>query len=566
MARRPRQDEERSMDSLMDAMTNVVGILLLILIVTSLGISSAVQKILDEREPVSEEQLAAMESSRAKTKDNLKELRSTYTKTTENMKSEEEKQQLAANLEKLEQDNAELADAAEQIAFYKAEIKKLEPTQTEKTERNTEAADQISELEALLANNPKEDDEGPREIVLPAPRDADPNAMVQYVAIKNNELFVIGDPYYHAIRVRDVLDQNFEKVAYTGKDLGWLTYNLNDSNPTYEKKEGQDKRVAVHKVIQKDLRLGKRDLERFGYMKGVKSVGNFKPDGTTVEKSIYDFTFGGANNNATESDKPFHLRKLKLDFAKVKAFIEATGKDAPFAYKVSQQNDKLRLAFAPNPGKGLSIEDAMKGGSAFAELCKEARAKRHVLYFMVASDSFDTYLQARAGATKLGINAGWNIWDEETLGNLQPQGILTYNNYPMKNINGEAYEKVAQAIGPALSKKHSDFVNGFSGSLAAVKPPEGVEDNEEFRTGLKAARQKFANDVGGQIRALYATGPFIKEFGSTQKVHIADDEHPPIVMHIRLFGKSTPPTVPPKKGGNNNNQNKKGPGGGIKLD
>ena len=46
MARR-KAEEERSMDSLMDALTNVVGILLLILIVSSLMITSAVKVIVE---------------------------------------------------------------------------------------------------------------------------------------------------------------------------------------------------------------------------------------------------------------------------------------------------------------------------------------------------------------------------------------------------------------------------------------------------------------------------------------------------------------------------------------
>ena len=67
MSRRARAEEERSMDSLMDAMTNVVGILLLILIISSLSISDAVRQIVENLPEVSEEQLAAMKVSREKT-------------------------------------------------------------------------------------------------------------------------------------------------------------------------------------------------------------------------------------------------------------------------------------------------------------------------------------------------------------------------------------------------------------------------------------------------------------------------------------------------------------------
>ena len=75
MARARKSDEERSMDSLMDAMTNVVGILLLILIVSSLGISAAVRKIVANIEPVTEQELQIMKTTRENTLQNLEKLR-----------------------------------------------------------------------------------------------------------------------------------------------------------------------------------------------------------------------------------------------------------------------------------------------------------------------------------------------------------------------------------------------------------------------------------------------------------------------------------------------------------
>jgi len=81
MARRPRADEERSMDSLMDALTNVVGILLLILIISSLGISAAVKKVVENLPEVSKEELEAMRVSRDRTLKNLTGARTDYTPT-----------------------------------------------------------------------------------------------------------------------------------------------------------------------------------------------------------------------------------------------------------------------------------------------------------------------------------------------------------------------------------------------------------------------------------------------------------------------------------------------------
>ena len=67
------------MDSLMDALTNVVGILLLILIVSSLGITAAVKKVVENLPEVTQEELEAMRASRDKTLKNLQELQQTQT-------------------------------------------------------------------------------------------------------------------------------------------------------------------------------------------------------------------------------------------------------------------------------------------------------------------------------------------------------------------------------------------------------------------------------------------------------------------------------------------------------
>ncbi len=45
MGRRRRKDSGASLDSLLDTMTNVVGILVIVLIVTQLGVGDAVKRI-----------------------------------------------------------------------------------------------------------------------------------------------------------------------------------------------------------------------------------------------------------------------------------------------------------------------------------------------------------------------------------------------------------------------------------------------------------------------------------------------------------------------------------------
>jgi hypothetical protein len=99
MARARRGAEERSMDSLMDAMTNVVGILLLIIIISSLQISNVVRKIVENLPEVTPEQLEQMKVSIENTRENLDLLQQTRLDLVEAEKSDEDSKQLAVELE-----------------------------------------------------------------------------------------------------------------------------------------------------------------------------------------------------------------------------------------------------------------------------------------------------------------------------------------------------------------------------------------------------------------------------------------------------------------------------------
>ena len=74
MARRARADDERSMDSLLDALTNVVGVLLLILIISSLGLSQAVKVVVENLPQVTKEDLKELKVRAENTRENLKKL------------------------------------------------------------------------------------------------------------------------------------------------------------------------------------------------------------------------------------------------------------------------------------------------------------------------------------------------------------------------------------------------------------------------------------------------------------------------------------------------------------
>lgn len=110
------------MDSLMDALTNVVGILLLILIISSLGISAAVKQVVENLPEVTKEELEAMKVSRDKTLKNLQELQQTHSNTTANLPTPEEATDLVTELEDFEKNNQDLADKTSDIAEWKSKV------------------------------------------------------------------------------------------------------------------------------------------------------------------------------------------------------------------------------------------------------------------------------------------------------------------------------------------------------------------------------------------------------------------------------------------------------------
>ena len=226
MARRPRADEERSMDSLMDALTNVVGILLLILIISSLGISAAVKKVVENLPEVSQEELEAMRVSRDKTLKNLQELEQTHTNTLKNLPTEEQATQLVAELEDFEKNNEELADKTSDIAEWQAKVDQELAAKTENDTKVQTADARNRELAAMLATIPEVEVAQAKEVLMPNPRVADKESRALYLVCKFGKLYYIGDPYEHALKIRDVIEQNFTDLAYTGKAIGSYTYEV----------------------------------------------------------------------------------------------------------------------------------------------------------------------------------------------------------------------------------------------------------------------------------------------------------------------------------------------------
>jgi len=171
-----------SLDSLLDTMTNVVGILVILLTVTQLGVGEAVERIkgaiTEEDMERSQEQVKELDSLLALEKDQLKTIKE-LTEQKENVNVKEQRElaeKLKKELEKLKEIQIDIAQLKKQIEERDKQVKTIEESIVVKEK-------ELADIKAKLAKTP---DPGPtpnaKIVNLPNPRDAPKGAKaIEYV-------------------------------------------------------------------------------------------------------------------------------------------------------------------------------------------------------------------------------------------------------------------------------------------------------------------------------------------------------------------------------------------------
>jgi len=522
------------MDSLMDAMTNVVGVLLLILIVSSLGITAAVKKIVENLPEVTVEELEAMRTSRQNTLDNLQELRQTHRNTVENMPTEEEARKLVADLEEFERDNAELAEKTSDIEEWKAKVEAETEIKEEREERVLDADKRNRELAAILAQTPEVAAPPPKEITIPNPRLAPEEARAVYVVCRNKKLYLAGDPYDHAFRIRDVIDQNFSDLAFTGKQVGSYTYWLRGTRTNDN---------GAFEPLLEDVRLTRgleKELASWAALKPVWA--NAEGVVATPERNLLQRLFGA------DEKGEFAVMKFRYDLKKITDFF-GDGKFGPkdFRYYVSAGGgDRIKFLLGFREEGGWTVEQFKQRDSAFDQQCKRAATNRRTFfYYYVAPDSFDTYLEARTMSEFHRVPAGWTIWEGDRL---EMRGIPERSTveYNLDTLPAGDYRQIAHSVGPFLVEELNKEREEFADRVAAAVPEdlEGPE-KQKFIAELTAHR----NQWNARQFQSYAVDPFKAALAASKasgQAIVQVEIHPPEIPHIRVFKPSRPPAKPPE--------------------
>ncbi len=192
MARRGHQEEELPFVALMDTMTNVVGVLVIVLVMIGIGLAKSVKKVLSDLPPVTVEEHANLlnEVEKAKPKHDPK-------------KVEEDTSKLQRELTKLEEELKTLDVTKDKQVIKIVDLDELKKQLTERQKlRDAKKAEvdkllaEVDKLKAQLDKTPVSTPSptGPATVVkLPNPRPMPANADIQHFLIVGRRISFIND-------------------------------------------------------------------------------------------------------------------------------------------------------------------------------------------------------------------------------------------------------------------------------------------------------------------------------------------------------------------------------------
>ena len=537
MARR-KADEERSMDSLMDALTNVVGILLLILIISSLAITSAIKVVVENLPEVTVEQLEQIKTIVDEQRKQMAQLRETSALQEEMTKDRDEMQtQVALRIKDLEENNKELQEKVNDMAELERRLKEQKEMKVVNDEEILVASNELSNLRAILEQTPEREVKEAEVVRMPNPRLSGEQTQANYIVCRDQRVYFIGNPYDHTFIIRDLLDREAAKLAYRGDAIGSYVSviqgtRLNDRRTGFE---------SLKESVRKEDRFVK-ELPFAGLQ---LTEWNSTYD-TVTEGAVVDKLFG------REDRREMPVYEFRLDPAKVGALF-GDGVPAPepyngLIYHVGRNGttDRLVMEFGFNPEGGWTREQFRQRGSDFDTALKNLSTKSNqLLYFHVASNSFRTYLSARDMADFYNLPAGWTTFRGDKMQLKATAKIETARVNIALPV--QDYVQIAAKVGPIMATNTKEEIEDFDANLAAIKAPEEIEkdpaEKAKWLARLKEERQLFIrSSLQGWTRQIFEAVIVANEVRGTKEVGI--DVHPPEIPHSRLFVPSSPPKVP----------------------
>jgi hypothetical protein len=469
MSKRKHEEQELPFVALMDTMTNVVGVLIIVLVMVGMSVASVVKKVLSDLPPV--------------TKDEFQQIQEEVKQLPEKIdpqKVEEQKLQQEAKLKLITEElkTVDTADLQSKMKFMDLEAfqKQLDERKKERDLSKVETDKmqvEVERLKALLDQTPIYQPLPPTYVRLPNPRSypAKPNETRILVA-KQGVLTFNQAKFLQPIldgmeKVKSQLE--FQKVEYppfakllegilgspAAAQKAWpdiaplvdrvqLEYvaqaykALSEGGITPTKQLlssiadiSVPTRQTMGVVAEAIVAAAKGDVTKWVKLDPSRDPAVPVIKATTAGGKI-TFSWGAITQEVKATPKDvvgyFHdLSKVKgidnvskahtiYDATRIQALIQRAASSPlltgsyGFEAKILPTLPYVRLALTPKGGGGETIEAMKQPNSSYIRLMRDIKADPNgVAIFQVMTDAFEAYLEARKLADEVGVPATWEF-------------------------------------------------------------------------------------------------------------------------------------------------------------
>lgn len=467
--RKPHEEQELPFVALMDTMTNVVGVLIIVLVMVGLSVADAVKKVLSDLPPVTKEEYEQIQEDVKKLPEKIDE-----------KKLEEDQKQAEARMKRAVEElkTVDTADTQSKIKFMDLDAfqKQLDQRKKERAASKAETDKMLAEVErlkALLDKTPVYVPQPAKYVRLPNPRayPEKPDETRILVARQGILSFHQGkflQPILDGMeKVKSQLE--YQKVEYTpfAKLLEGILGNAGAAQKAWP-----EMAPLVDHVQMEFLALAYKALAEGGVPPTKQLLGAVADLAVVTRKPMADVA--GAIAAATKGDVTKWVKldpssdpakpvikassangKISFSWGALTQEVKATPKDVlkyfhdldkvpsienvskartiydatriqamlkraasspllsgsyAFEAKVLPTLPYVQLALTPKGGGGETVEAMKQPNSAYIRLLRDIKADPNgVAIFQVMTDAFDTYLEARKIADEVGVAATWDF-------------------------------------------------------------------------------------------------------------------------------------------------------------
>jgi hypothetical protein len=242
--RKGHHDEELPFVALMDTMTNVVGVLIIVLVMVGIGLARSVNKVLSDLPPVTVEEHAKLQKQVAE---------STPKEDPEKLDKEKEKllKELKESTEELK--NLELTKDKQKVKIVDVDDlnKQLEERKKERDKRKTETEKMLAEIDRLkkqLDTTPVYQPPPAVVVKLPNPRPMPDKAVIQRFLVIGKRVYYIADE-----EIKDLIEAEL-RVAEPSIAQSRETLKGPDGNPLMTRDKA-GRAVPMRKVVYDPKKL-----------------------------------------------------------------------------------------------------------------------------------------------------------------------------------------------------------------------------------------------------------------------------------------------------------------------